>query len=74
MTLIEENPDILDASVVGDPRPDNPLGFQLIVWTHADPDAKDPAEQKRGLAVAESVEFFLKKHSPACTGVIYKRV
>jgi hypothetical protein len=73
-TLTESNPDIQNLSFSADPRPGNPLGFRLTVWTYADPDAKDPAEQKRGLAVHEVVKDYLATHSPACTGVTYRRV
>jgi hypothetical protein len=73
MTLMSECPDIQNVSFSADVRSGNRFGFQAIVWTHADPDATDPAEQKRGLAVAEIAERFLASN-PACTGITYKRV
>lgn len=73
MTLIEQNSDIQNVSIMADPQPDNPLGFKVIVWTTVDPDSKDPEQQKRGLAVADTVQQFLKAHSPGCTGITLKR-
>jgi hypothetical protein len=72
-TLVEDCPDIQNVSFVADSRPDNRFGFRAIIWTYADPDATDPAEQKRGVVVAERTERFLAAN-PACTGITYKLV
>jgi hypothetical protein len=74
MTLVSSCPDIENISILADPQPGNPLGFRAVVWTHADPDALDPAEQRRGLAVADAAQRFLKGNSPACTGITFKRI
>jgi hypothetical protein len=74
MTLVSECPDIQNVSIIPDPQPGNPFGFQAVVWTHADPDAKDPAEQKRGTVVADAAGRFLKANSPVCTKIVFKRV
>lgn len=74
MTLMTDCPDIQNVSIVADPQPGNPLAYRAVVWTHADPDAKDPKEQERGLAVAAAAERFLKTTSPVCTGITYRRV
>jgi hypothetical protein len=74
MTLVKDCPDIQDVSMMADPQPGNPFGFRAVVWTRADPDAKDPAEQKRGLIVADAAQRFLAANSPVCTGISFKRV
>jgi hypothetical protein len=74
MTLVSECPDIQNVSIVADPQPGNPLGYQAVVWTTVDPDAKDPAEQKRGAAVADAAQRFLAVTSPVCTKIVFKRV
>jgi hypothetical protein len=74
MSLIGECPDIENVSFLVDPQPGNPLGYRAVVWTHAQPDATDPTEQKRGLIVADAVQRFLRTNFPVCTGITYKRV
>lgn len=65
MTLMTECPDIQNISIIADPQPGNLLGSRAVVWTYADPDAKEPAEQKRGLVVADAAQRFLAANSPA---------
>ena len=46
MTLVSDCPDIQNVSIVADPQPGNPLGYQAVVSTRCRPRRQGPGRAK----------------------------
>jgi hypothetical protein len=74
MTLMEQNPHILNVAIMADPRDDNPYGFRILVDTDLDPDTKNDRERNEIVAMVELLESFLRSNPPGLTEIRLRRV